>query len=661
MKGGLISRTAVVWQLWAVFLVMLPHLQWLPLWVPALVIVTIGSRLMIHSGRWSFPHWSVKTLLVVASIAGLILSFNHRAGPETMVALLVVGLALKLLEIYHRRDALIALYVTLFVAATTFLFNESIWIAVYVMVVIVLVLAALNSIQQASSAHRYRDNLKTSLRLLLPALPFMLVLFFLFPRLEPLWSVTIDGGQAKTGLSDEMSPGDVGALAQSGELAFRATFKGQEVPPPEQRYWRSLVLSEFDGRRWTRPEPRVRSQMRAEQLIPLSSGQNYEVIMEPSGRPWLVALDQPVVVQSGVRVTPVRTLRQDVPLERRRQYQVNSVMQYRLQPELSPQEARQYLQLPPRGNPESRALARQLLDAGGGEPGALIEHLLTRFNREFVYTLEPGRLGRDSIDQFLFEAKQGYCEHFSSATAFVLRSAGIPARIVTGYQGGEWNPYERYLQVRQYDAHAWVEYWMPGEGWTRLDPTSAVAPERIRSSAQEFFSANESRFANAGVGLQVGWLQDLRRRYDAFNYAWHRWVLNYQGEQSGLLRNLLGGTEQWRKIVAWLVPTALVFGLVAWWLLRPKRVRLKDPLDRQLQRLQQRLSLNGAERCPTESLAMWLQRIADRWPEQKALMLRLAYLDDQQRYAGLVDARQRVEMMQLCRSLLRQLPWGRKQ
>ncbi len=655
MKGGMISRTAVVWQLLAVLLVVLPHLSWLPLWVPALVVITIGARLMIHSGRWSFPHWSVKAVLVLAACAGLILSFNHQAGPETMVALLVVGLALKLLEVYHRRDALVVLFVTLFVAATAFLFNESVWMAAYILLTVTLVLAALNSIQQSNQSGRYADNLKTALRLQLPAIPFMLVLFFLFPRLEPFWSVTIDSGQGTTGLSDQLSPGDVGKLAQSDELAFRATFNGA-VPPPEQRYWRSLVLSEFDGRRWSRAEPHLRAQLRPEKLTSLTSGQRYEVIMEASGRPWLVALDQPLAASAGVRMTPVRTLMLDQPLERRRQYGVDSVAQYQLQPLLTAQEGRRYLQLPSQGNPQSRALARQLVAESGGEAGEVVRLLLARFNREFIYTLEPGRLGHDSIDQFLFESKQGYCEHFASATTFLLRSAGIPSRVVAGYQGGEWNPYERYLQVRQYDAHAWVEYWLPEQGWQRLDPTAAVAPERVRSSAQEYFRANERRFSGAGLGMKVGWLRDLRQRYDAFNYAWHRWVLNYQGQQASLLRDWLGGGERWRKILAWLLPTALVFGLSAWWLLRPRRVRLKDPLERALKHLQQRLETLQMERLPAESVAMWLQRIAEHWPEQRALMLRLAFLDDRQRYSAHAEQRQRTEMLQLCRQLIRQLP-----
>ena len=655
MKGGLISRTAVIWQLLAVFLVVLPHLQWLPLWVPVLVVAMIAARLMIHSGRWSFPHWSIKTLLVAAASVGLILSFNHQAGPETMVALLVVGLALKLIEIYHRRDALVVLLVTLFLAATVFLFNESVWVAAYVLIVATLVLAALNSIQQSSRAQSYRHNLKTAGRLLLPATPFMLVLFFLFPRLEPFWSVTIDSGQATTGLSDELSPGDVSKLAQSSELAFRATFVG-EVPPPEQRYWRSLVLSEFDGRSWTRPAPQASRQLRPEKLTPLAEPQPYEVIMEASGRPWLVALDQPLTAGQGVRMTPVRTLQLDTPLERRRQYKVESVPVYQLQPLLTQEEERRYLQLPSVGNPQSRQLARQLLASSEGDSRVLIGQLLARFNREFIYTLEPGRLGTDSVDRFLFDSKQGYCEHYASATTFVLRSAGIPARVVTGYQGGEWNAYEAYLQVRQYDAHAWVEYWLPGEGWQRLDPTSAVAPERIRASAQDYFSANESRFSGAGMSLNAAWLRDLRQRYDAFNYAWHRWVLNYQGQQTDLLKDLLGGSEHWRKILAWLLPMALVFGLLAWGLLRPRGSKPRDPLERALQQLQQRLAALDAARLPAESVAIWLQRIAAHWPQQRAVMLRLASLDDCQRYAADADPQQRTEMKALCRQLLRQLP-----
>lgn len=655
MKGAQISRTAVIWQLLAVVMVILPHLAWLPLWVPALVVASTGARLMIHSGRWPFPHWSVKALLVAVGSVGLILSLNRQAGPETMVALLIVALALKLLEVYHQRDAFVVLFVSLFVAATAFLFNESVWMAGYILLSITVFLAGLNSIQQGTGMGRYSDNLKTAGQLLLPAIPFMLVLFFLFPRLEPLWSVALRAAGGTTGLSDELSPGDIGSLAQSDALAFRATFVGS-VPQPEQRYWRALVLSEFDGRRWTRPDPMIRRQLRPEKLTAPSQALDYEVIMEPSGRPWLVALGQPLTVGQGVRFTPVRTLQFEAPLDKRRQYVVKSAMQYRLQPLLTSTERQRYLQLPLHGNWQSRRLAKQMSQDAGGDPQELLRALLKRFNQSFVYTLEPGRLGRNSIDSFMFNGRQGYCEHFASATAFVLRSAGIPARVVTGYLGGEWNPYEEYLQVRQYDAHAWVEVWFEDEGWQRVDPTGAVAPERIRTSSGDFFNTDAARFSRAATGFNIGWLRDLQQRYDAFNFAWHRWVLNYEWQQSGLLRDWLGGGEHWRRVLAWLLPSILVFGLVAWWQLRARPAYTRDSLERALQALQLRLAHLGMKRQSSESLAVWLQRVAGHWPQVNSEMRRLAYLDDCQRYAGRVDVQQRDEMLRLCRKLLRHLP-----
>lgn len=657
MTGEQLSRSAVLWQLLAVVLVVLPHLGWLPGWVPVLVVASLLARLMIHAGRWPFPHPLVKLVLVLAAGVGLMLSFGHQAGPETMVALLVVALALKLLEIYHRRDARVVLYVALFLAATAFLFHESVWMAGYILLAVVLILAALNSIQQGGD-RPFGAPLAMAGKLLLPALPFMLLLFFLFPRLEPFWSVTLDAAGARTGLSDELSPGDIGALAQSDALAFRASFD-TAPPPAPQRYWRALVLSEFDGRRWHRPSPVERSRLRMEKLTPQGAPLEYQVIMEASGRPWLVALDLPVAAD-GITLTPVHTLQLAQPLQRRQQYRARSLPTYRLQPLLTSAERARYLRLPATGNPRSRALARQLAAEAGGDAGALVQALLARFNHSFVYTLEPGRLGRDPVDGFLFDSRQGYCEHFASATAFVLRSAGIPARVVTGYQGGEWNPYEGYLEVRQYDAHAWVEFWQPELGWQRLDPTAAVAPERIRQSAQAFFRDNEQRFAAAAVRLNLPWLRELRLRYDAFNYAWHRWVLNYPSEQQALLRDWLGGGEYWRWLLAWLLPPALLFAGWAWWLLRARRRPPIDPLQRALLRLQQRLSRLGAPRQAQESPAVWLRRIAVHWPQQRALMLRLAELDDRARYAPCDGASEGSEMLALCRQLLRQLPRRRR-
>ncbi|MGE4416454.1 MAG: transglutaminaseTgpA domain-containing protein [Marinobacterium sp.] len=651
-----ISRSAVILQLVTFVAVLLPHLNWLPIWTTLLALAMVGARLMIHTGRWPFPHWLIKLALIGAGTLGLIFSFGGNAGPEAMVALLVLGLALKLIEIYHRRDALILLFVALFVLATAFLFHESVWVAAYVLLVVWLLLAALCAIHQRPGRTQWLPPFKRAFGLLLPALPLMLVLFLLFPRLEPFWSVEISSPRATTGLSDSMSPGDVSDLALSDALAFRVSFDGNQPPAPAQRYWRALVLSQFDGRSWRQASPGQLSRLREEKLIAEAEPQGYEIVMEPSGMPWLMALDLPLAQAQGQRMTPFRTLVNNAPLERRTQYRLESVQDYRLQPLLTQQEQQHYLQLPQVGNDRSRALARQWQQDSNGEPELFIRQLMNHFNRDFEYTLTPGILGRDGIDQFLFQTRRGYCEHFAGASVFLLRSAGIPARVVTGYQGGEWNTYENYLQLRQYDAHAWSEVWLEGQGWIRLDPTAAVAPERIESSTEQFFQQRGDAAFSVGRGfrLQADWARQLQLRYEAFNFAWHRWVLNYQSQQTDLLKDWLGGLDYWRMILALMLPaTAVVAAVIGWQLRQRLKAVRRAPFERRLQRLQAVLGQQFEPRQPCQSLTGWLRGLATQWPEQQGRLEQLARLDEGQRYARDSDQRLRQQMLPLVDQLLR--------
>lgn len=646
-----ITRAAVIWQLLACVLVVLPHLEWLPFWVPLLLLLTLGARLMIHQGRWSFPSRLIKLALVVASSLGLILSFGHQSGPETMVALLIVGMALKLVEVYRRRDALVVIYVAFFVLGTTFLFSSSAWIALYAAAVLTVVISALLAIHQRKGVS-VKQTLKRSLWLLGPAVPLMVLLFLIFPRLEPLWSVTLDSPQATTGLSDNLSPGDVSNLARSDELAFRVTFD-DEVPAPRQRYWRALVMDRFDGRQWYRSQET--GALRPEKLEQTGDTTGYEVVLEATRRPWLVALDQPLSAPTGMQMRPARTLELKQDLNQRYSYQLRAALTYVLQPMLTQAEQQHYVQLPDSGNPEARALAQRWFDEAQGNQQAFIQRMMQHYNQSFVYTLSPGRLLGDSIDRFLFDTQRGYCEHYAAATSFMLRSVGIPARIVTGYQGGEWNPYQGYLQVRQYDAHAWVEVWQEGQGWVRLDPTAAVAPERIESSAESFLRRSSDSLAASRV-FRSDWMRSLQLRYDAFNFVWQRWVLNYDREQENLLADWLGGLDYWRLALFLMLPGSVIFAFLAWSQLRRRTPRISDPVDAALFKLQARAGARFNAREPQQSLAHWLETLAGDWPEQEGRLLRLAELDNRRRYAGSHSEREAQAIIKLAGELMSQLP-----
>ena len=618
-----ISRSAVIWQLIACVAVVLPLFSWLPTWVILLGVACVGARLMIHSGRWSFPHWSIRLVLVIAVGVGLLMTFNRDASLNAMVALLTVGLSLKLLEIYRRRDALVLLYVALFVAASVFLFEQGILVALYMLFAVLLVIAALVSVWQDPLREEMFRPLKYAWRLVLPALPLMLVLFFIFPRIGPLWSVELDRSSARTGLSESMSPGDISRLTRSDELAFRAVFEG-EPPAPAERYWRALVLSAFDGREWT-PGFSASSSASTEELHSIGETIQYEIVQERSNQRWLFALDVPVVAPQQARLTMPRTLLGNTEVSQRIQYSVESARQYFMGAELSSDQLDFFRRIPANSNPRTQALARQWFDEADQDTLRLIDRIFRHFNETFIYTLEPQPLGRHSVDDFLFRTQQGFCEHFASATAVLLRSVGVPSRIVTGYQGGEWNASQGYLTLRQYDAHAWVEVWLEGRGWVRIDPTTAVAPERIEMSADQLFSGQAGFLADSPfisrLGRQ-GWLLQARMQYDSLNFAWQRWVLNYHHQQQNLLQDWLGDLSAWKMILVLLIPASTVLGFISWRLFG--RRSIQDPIDRQLQKLFRKLEQQGYYREPGETLKRFSHRLAQTDPELAQVLLPVA-------------------------------------
>ncbi|KAA0873970.1 transglutaminase TgpA family protein [Nitrincola tapanii] len=637
-----LTPTAVIWQLLAFSLVVLPLLWHLPNWISVVAALAWFWRWGISQGRIGRPHWSLRLLLLVGIGLGVLLSFSRSTSLDAFAALLVLSLSLKLLEIQQRRDALVLLYVASFTLATAFLFEQSLVMGLYSLAVIWVWITALVSCWQSERPSHWTRPMRQGWRLFWPALPLMLLLFLLFPRIGPLWSVTLNTERAQTGLSDQMSPGEVSQLTRSAELAFRAVFaEDQVLPTPSQRYWRALVYSEFDGRSWTlgTPPAGLRTEWNAlEEMEALSAPIDYEIMQERSGRLWMFALDLPQQATSESRWLPGRRLEALAPIDQRRQYRLSSVLEYRLAPQLSEALREYYLRLPPAANPRSRALAQGWWQAAEQDPQRFIQTLLDYFNQSFIYTLEPPRLPLNhAVDAFLLETQRGFCEHYAGASAWMLRSVGIPARVVAGYQGGEWNEAGRYFTLRQYDAHAWVEVWLEGEGWRRLDPTAAVAPERIEQTADLFFADEPSFMADAPLaGLGRGasrWMFALQRRYDAVNFQWHRWVLNYHEQQADFLRDLLGGVTPWRMILALLIPAAVLLFAVWLGLYQMRRAPRGDALERAQKRLFAKLARQGQRREAHESLAEFARRMAQVFPEQAPMWQSLATADERWRYA----------------------------
>ncbi|WP_051559794.1 transglutaminase TgpA family protein [Marinobacterium jannaschii] len=653
-----LSRPALIWQMVAVLLVVLPLVWELPVWLLLVTLMTTGWRYMVYLGRWSFPHWSIRTILVAGLGLPLMLKIGQGISLDSMVSLLVLGFSLKMLEIYKRRDALLVMMVAYLVAASTLLFDQSMTATFYVLFCILIITTALGAVFQSSDSG-LSGPFRHSAMILLQALPLMVVLFLLMPRLPPLWTVPLSSTSTKTGLSEKMSPGDISRLTRNADIAFRAEFVDRK-PEQSELYWRVMTYGSYDKGTWSEPDgahpllPRHVSVTDIDLARSLGDELAYSVVMEPSFQQYLPALDIPLAFSAEIRQSTDFTLRASEPLRERYRYQLRSATQYRTYPR-SAESLLRYLRLPP-GNPKSRALAQQLV-AENADAESYIAALLTRFNNSFIYSLTPPLLGQNDIDDFLFESQTGFCGHYSGALVFMLRAANIPARVVAGYQGGEWSPDGSYMLVRQYDAHAWVEAWLPERGWVRYDPTAAVAPERVQMPAQDMYQDQPDFLADLPLaGLhQADWLAQLRWQLDAIDFRWQRWVLNYQNRQQGLLERLLGKVDSIRLVFALMIPFALMLLVIYWQQRRQENPVVRPVWQRQLDKLLSSLIPLGWSRHEGETLRQFCERVAEGQPQWRNELVMLADCHERLQYSCEQDLRLEsamIEQLKRCRDQL---------
>lgn len=651
-----IPRIALIWLLVAQVLVIVPHLLHVPLWIIGLWLGAAAWRIQVFRMRARFPSGWLKGGLVLVVVAGVLLSRGTLVGLDAAVVLLLATFILKLVEMRTRRDALVLIFLGFFCVVTAYLFNDGILAALYSLLPIMVLLAALVGLQQSAFAERPWPTLRLAGGLMLQAVPLMLLLFLLFPRLGPLWSLPMPSDRGITGLSDSMDPADIAELSRSPALAFRASFAGP-TPARSELYWRALTLDRFDGRRWSQ------SALAAWQAPPhwqaRGEALDYSIVLQPSGKPWLLALDVGEGKVDGAQMMSDFRWQQRRPVDRPLLYQMRSWPQALREPQASAQALRHALQLPQQGDPRSRAWAAELRERYADDE-ALVEALLRHFNREpYVYTLRPQPLGRDSIDDFLFSTRRGFCAHYAGAMTFVLRAAGIPARVVTGYQGGEFNPAGNYVQVRQFDAHAWVEYWMPEQGWRSVDPTFQVAPQRIELGLEEALAEEDGFLDDQLLSplryRELRWLNQLRLSWESLNYGWQRWVLGYQGEQQLRLLQRWFGELDWQRLALVLVGGgALLLGLLGVYLLRPWQQRL-DPRQRLFRRFERLLVRHAVVRQPGEGVRAFSERAAQALPRQAAEIRAFGHCFEQQHYAG--QAVSTAALKRALSRLRRALPW----
>lgn len=582
-----VPQHAFIWLMAGAVLACLPHLLSGPGWLAAVVLSLQVWRLLVQRGRLRMPGKVARITVLVFVFLATLYSYGTVMGPDAGITLLVCAFNLKLLEMFRLRDAYVAIVLCYFVLATVLLARQDFFISLYVMVALVVVTAALIGINQPEANVRARRQLRYALSLVVQALPLMVFLFFVVPRVPPLWDLPTQKKAAKTGMSDSMAPGEVSELSRSDELAFRIEFRGA-VPPPTERYWRGLTYSWFDGTRWSQAVPRNvrRHDYMAAPTLPFApdwytaieegaAGQvyDYQVLLEPTQREWLYAMAIPIAREPGVSFVRDYRLVADSPVADMLSYRVRSYPQMPRGLDMPEWERQLNLSLPDGGNPRARALARQWR-ADAGSDDAFIDRLMGWFREEaFYYTLQPPLLGEQQVDDFLFRTRAGFCEHYASSMAFMLRATGIPARIVAGYQGGRFNPLGTHMLVRQYDAHAWVEAWLPGRGWVEFDPTFMVAPERVELGLEEALQSQGDEYLQAFndiVGLgRLPLMSQLGNMLDYVEFLWAQQILGYDSDrQNSLLRRLLGEVEAWRialLIGAGVLVIGLTMALLIFW------------------------------------------------------------------------------------------------
>ena len=621
-----VPRNALAWIIISLCTLVAPHGGRIPVWILLLYLFAALWRIQVFRGHWSFPGRWVKAVMMVSGFAGIYLSYGSLIGLEPTVALLLTAFALKLIELVNRKDAYVLIFLGYFVCITEFLFTQDLLIVLYSLFNVIIVTTALVALHQPGEHQFNRGSARLAGVMVLQAMPLMLVLFFLFPRIGPLWTVPVKSHTAKTGISDFMKPGDISDLSRTADVAFRAQFDG-EIPDKSELYWRGLVFSKLEEGAWSslgyfdlpgkeRRQPPVET-----------SGDplRYSIIMEPTQQNWLFGLRHATPDRPGIIATPDYRLYSLVIIEDDFQYRVESWPDAPLEMDLSNWRRKAELRLPGDDNPRTREMARSMRrDAGSDQ--AFVDSVLAFFNVEpFVYTLKPPILpDSDPMDAFLFDTRRGFCEHYAAAFVVMMRAAGVPARVVAGYQGGEINPVNRTVIVHQFDAHAWAEVWLPEEGWTRVDPTWAVAPQRIEMGLEDAVAGEGTFLSDSPLSplryRSIRWVNQLRLQYDALTYRWQSWVVGFDGKvQFELLRDVFGEVTAGRFAAVFIATWALVLAPVAFSLLRTRERRPQSPLDRAYLAFCERLAKLGYPRRTGESTSHYAARVSQdcpAWAEQ---------------------------------------------
>lgn len=633
-------------------LVLLPHFSHLPIWLSLVMMTLIAWRGCYELQLCKIPGKLVLFILTIILLTGIVFSYHTLIGRNAGSAMLLGLLCLKLFEIKSFREIALIINLALFSIVINFLFNQSILVAFTMLIALVFLFTALISFQHNYKAlskikpvplnfirSNEKQHLQLAFKMIVQAIPFALVLFILFPRVDgPLWGLPEDAFSASTGLSDKMSPGRISQLSDDNSVAFRVKFDSV-IPTPNKLYWRGPVMWDFDGYNWTSPD-NERLAVSNFEFTGLGEKTNYTVTLQPHNNHWLFALDIPSTLPDHSRLSANMQVVSIPRIQKLKRYTISSYTRYIL-PTYSQVPIERYLRLPKTNSnsqdsnlSKSRALTKELKDPLN--PQNTVNNVLNYFTtQDFYYSRQPPLLYDNPIDEFLFESKRGYCEHYASSFTILMRLAGIPARVVTGYQGGELNPLDNYMTVRQSDAHAWSEVFLKNKGWVRVDPTAAIPPGNIENTSDAIrlnttLKKPSSLFKASWLSKQM---KQMRYAFDAVNNRWNQWVLGYNNKRQKAFFAAIGIPEiTWQGLSQLLFSILAVLTALLAYIVFSNQAKQQNEIQTYYNRFVKKMNKQGLVKSLSEGAENFSLRAISLLPNKKENIEQITFLYQNLRY-----------------------------
>jgi protein-glutamine gamma-glutamyltransferase len=616
-----IPRRPLLWLAAALLFTLPPMFGSLVRWVPCVFLLALAMKFWMEPRGYRLRFATLKAVLAAAALFAIFASYGSLKGIEPGVSLLVVLMSLKVLEAHTAREFQVMVLMGWVICLCGFFLSQDFTIALCLLAAFALLVVALIQFNRGSAPGAFWPPLGTTFRLLVQAAPVVVLFFILFPRINTGLRFEFRAiRSANSGFSDRLSPGSIAALANSSNTAFRAEFPSSKTRPPGAMYWRGVVMWHCDGLEWRAPS-QMMSISRSSRQFPSGNPIKQRITLAPHGARWMFALDRPFEIPPGAILVRGDYLWSVQTIRKARRYEVVSSPAAAAK-ELTPNERREALELPSSISPTVRELA-QSWTAQNANPRSIVNNALQFFRTQgFRYSLLPGEYRKNDLEQFLFHRRIGFCEHYAAGFATLMRLAGIPARVVVGYLGGEYNDLGHFFLVRQADAHAWCEVWLPGSGWTRVDPTSAVAPGRASLDLNSFL---ERRIASGQMETRRSALltqlarsalfTNARLALETLSYEWDTRLLAFDADVQEVLLESIGLANRGPFVLSieiMIVAIALLVIYFGWMQLRTRS--RADRVKALYERFCQKAARLGVRRHPWEGPSDFARRAAQLLP-----------------------------------------------